>query len=386
VSFKRLPAIFSKILPIFIVIVGIGISAAIASNPPQVKEKPVKATAQAVSVVKAKLQTEQVKVSGFGVVQAKKTQLLIMQVGGVVDMQSRQLLVGDKVKQSEPLLQLETHEYQMKVIQAQASLANAQAELTDELGRQYVGQQEWQRMEASNREGDLQKRLILRTDQLLAKEAALASAQSSLALTQLDLSRTHLQATCDGFVESEKLEVGQVIKIGEQVATVVCNDTFEVVTNISLDELQWLSFPNASGEQGSRVKIIQRLGKGKTVIKEGHVSRLMGSLDNAGRMAQVIVEIPKPMENFPLLIGAYVEVLIEGHYMENIAQLPRALVHENDQVWLMDNNGKLAFRQVEVLFAQNDQLYISSGLSADDTIVSSYIPTPLNGMQLKVIQ
>jgi len=241
-------------------------------------------------------------------------------------------------------------------------------------------------MEASNREGDLQKRLILRTDQLLAKEAALASAQSSLALTQLDLSRTHLQATCDGFVESEKLEVGQVIKIGEQVATVVCNDTFEVVTNISLDELQWLSFPNASGEQGSRVKIIQRLGKGKTVIKEGHVSRLMGSLDNAGRMAQVIVEIPKPMENFPLLIGAYVEVLIEGHYMENIAQLPRALVHENDQVWLMDNNGKLAFRQVEVLFAQNDQLYISSGLSADDTIVSSYIPTPLNGMQLKVIQ
>jgi len=374
------------LLPVVIVAAGIGISAAIASNPPKAKEKPLKAIAQTVTVVKANLQTEQVKVSGFGIIQAKKIQQLIMQVAGVVAPQSRQLLVGDKVKQSEPLLQLETHEYEMKVIQAQATQASAQADLTDELGRQYVGQQEWQRMETSTKEGDLQKRLILRTDQLLAKEAALASAKSSLALTKLDLSRTYLQAACDGFVESENLEVGQVVKVGEQVATVICNDTFEVVTNISLNDLQWLTFPDANGQQGSPVKIIQTLGNGKTVIKEGQVSRLMGSLDQAGRMAQVIVEIPKPMDDFPLLIGAYVQVLIEGLHVDRIAQLPRALVHENDQVWLMDKEGKLAFRQVEVLFAQNDQLYISSGLRADDAIVSSYIPTPLNGMQLKIIQ
>jgi len=253
---------------VIIVAAGIGISGAIASNPPQVKAKKAKNTAQLVSVIKANLQTEQVNVSGFGVVQARKTQQLIMQVGGVVVQQSQQLLVGAKGKQGESLLQLDVHEYQMKEIQARATQASAQAELTDELGQQYVGQQEWQRLEDSARGGDLQKRLILRIDQLQAKEAALASAKSSLALTQLDLRRTHLQASCEGFVESENIEIGQVVKVGEQVATLVCSDTFEVVTNISLEELQWLSFPDENGQQGSSVKIIQTLGKGKSVVKD----------------------------------------------------------------------------------------------------------------------
>ncbi len=381
---KLAPSVVLKSLPVIIVLVGIGISATLANNPPQAKPQSEGKKALLVSVLKADLKAQRVQVSGFGVVQARKKQNVIMQVGGVVTSQNNQLVVGGVINKSEPLIQLETYEYDMKLIQSRANEANAQSAFTDELGLQYVAKRDWERLDGSAKRGELQKRLILRTDKLEASKAALESAKSARGLAQLDLERTQLTALCDGFVESESVEIGQVIKVGEQVATLVCSDTFEVVTNIALENIQWLQFPDENGQHGSKVEVIQTLGKDQKMVKIGKLSRLLGSVDPAGRMAQVVVEITQPLEGFPLLVGAYVEVQIAGITVDKVAQLPRSVVHENNQIWLMDSNEQLAFRQVEVLFAQNDQLYIKAGVSDGETIVSSYIPTPLSGMNLRI--
>lgn len=376
--------VFKKYFPLVIILTGIGISSVIANNPPQTIPQAGEKGALLVSVLKADLKAQRVQVSGFGVIQAKKKQAVIMQVAGVVRAQNSELVVGGSIDKSALLLQLDTYEYEMKLVQAKAVLASAQSALTDELGLQSIGKRDWDRMTGSAKKGELQKRLVLRIDKLEASKAALASAKSSQGLVQLDLDRTLLTAQCDGFVESESIEAGQVVKVGEQVATIVCSDTFEVVTNISLEDLQWLTFSDKEGKNGSKVEVVQSLGTNRELVKAGRLSRLLGTVDPVGRMAQVVVEIDQPLDGIPLLVGTYVEVKIAGISVNEVAQLPRSVVHENNLVWLVDNKGQLAFRQVDVLFGQNDQLYINGGISEGDTIVSSYIATPLKGMQLRI--
>ncbi|MBT5515573.1 MAG: efflux RND transporter periplasmic adaptor subunit [Rhodospirillaceae bacterium] len=68
----------------------------------------------------------------------------------------------------------------------------------------------------------------------LAEETAeLASAKAELATMRLDIQRTTIRAPIDGFIEILPLGIGDYVKIGDHVATIVNLDPIRVVAQVS---------------------------------------------------------------------------------------------------------------------------------------------------------
>ncbi|MFW6151984.1 MAG: hypothetical protein ACOC6C_03315, partial [Verrucomicrobiota bacterium] len=54
-----------------------------------------------------------------------------------------------------------------------------------------------------------------------------------------------------------------------------------------------------------------------------------------------------------------------------------------DRVWVVDSEGRLDIRKVNIIRYQQGKVIIDKGLENGDRVVVSRIPTPIHGMKLK---
>jgi len=86
----------------------------------------------------------------------------------------------------------------------------------------------------------------------------------------------------------------------------------------------------------------------------------------------------------PLLLGSYVEVRIEVGRLTGVIAVPRDQIHEGDHVYLMDGEGRLEVRRVNVAWRDENEVLVRSGLEAGDRIVTSRLASPVTGTLLRL--
>ena len=108
----------------------------------------------------------------------------------------------------------------------------------------------------------------------------------------------------------------------------------------------------------------------------GAIDRSLGEVDARGRMLQVAVRVADPYllkkkaAAPPYLeVGMFVDVQFAGPPLAQVIELPRRALRDNDQVWVMDQNGRLRIRPVEVLRRQQESVLLGSGLEAGEAVV-----------------
>jgi NADPH-dependent 2,4-dienoyl-CoA reductase/sulfur reductase-like enzyme len=67
-----------------------------------------------------------------------------------------------------------------------------------------------------------------------------------------------------------------------------------------------------------------------------------------------------------------------------VAVLPRGALRGGSQVLVLDAEGRLRFRDVEVLRAQRDEVVIRSGLADGERVCVSPLETVVDGMAVRV--
>ncbi|MCA9583061.1 MAG: HlyD family efflux transporter periplasmic adaptor subunit, partial [Myxococcales bacterium] len=184
-------------------------------------------------------------------------------------------------------------------------------------------------------------------------------------------------------------EVGQVVGPQSPVVTLVGTDRFWVQVSVPVNHLAWISVPGRNGTEGSKALVRHTSGE-QVVERIGHVVRMLGDLDPVGRMARLLVEIEDPLRlnkdepGLPLLLGAYVEVRIEGQEVEDVIEIPRSTLQEGNQVYVMTPKNLLDIRSVTVPWRTEDTVWVSKGLSTGDRVITSRIPLALRGMTLRL--
>jgi hypothetical protein len=166
---------------------------------------------------------------------------------------------------------------------------------------------------------------------------------------------------------------------------------FWVRVSVPVDRLPWISLPDERGEGGAPARIAQRVAEGVEVVREGRVVKLLGDLEPTGKMARLLVEIRDPLglesegsdTELPLLLGAFVNVDIQGPALTDVISLPRPALRDNDQVWLK-REGKLAIREVDVVWTTEDKVYVRGDLTTESAVVVSRIDAPVEGMPLRL--
>jgi hypothetical protein len=170
------------------------------------------------------------------------------------------------------------------------------------------------------------------------------------------------------------------------MATLVGTDTIWINTSVPIDRLGAIDAP------GARAIVRQDVGTG-FVERQGRVVRLLGDLDPVARMARVLVEVEDPFDRNkedappgrpPLLVGAYVEVIIEGNGNRELIAVPRRAVHDGSKVYVVSNDGTLDIRPVDIAWRTLETVLVEGGLDAGDKIITSAIAAPIEGMKLRV--
>ncbi len=223
--------------------------------------------------------------------------------------------------------------------------------------------------------------------QLANVEAQLESARAALKQAELDVARTAVRAPFNAVVTSEAVDVGQVVSSASQTVSLVGTDRARVEVALPVEQLANVDIPGVNAEQGSTATVTQSLGQAGSIVRTATAHRLVGELDPQTRTATVVMLIEDPAasgDGLPLMPGAYVSVDIEGRSVDQAIAVPRSALSEGDSLWLVDAEGRLDRRTVEIGFRGAQSVYISAGLEPGEKVVVSAVSMPLPGMKVRV--
>ncbi|MEJ2912084.1 efflux RND transporter periplasmic adaptor subunit [Pseudoalteromonas sp. C12FD-1] len=333
-------------------------------------------TRPTVQVEPVEANNHQVIINSYGEIKPLENTQLAAQVSGEVISWHPSFVAGGVVSRGDTLISIEKDNYEAAVLVAEADLARAKAALIEEQAQAKVAEDEAKRFPNKARTD-----LFLRKPQVLSAQAAVKSAQAALKRAQRDLENCDVKAPYDALVVSRNVGVGQFVAMGAQVADLNNIETAEVIIPIAGFDSVFLP----ERIKGIKATIIQ---KGlNSFTREGVIDRDLGIVDNATRMSSLVVRIEDPYglktQQPAIKFGSYVQVNFAGAMLNNIYRLPQSLVN-NQTVWIVNENQELEPRKVTVVREEGEYFYISSGLNADDKLVTTLPEYPQKGMQVKV--
>ncbi len=379
------PAKKVLLLSLLALIIAVGIAAWLIKTAPSPNVRPRLEQATLVEVSKLQVSDEAVVIESSGtVIPARQVELQARVAGQVVRI-NPPFMPGGRFATGEEVIKIEPEDYRLTVERQQAEVTRSEQEYRMELGRQDIARHEWSLLSDQGEVIELDRDLSLRQPQLKQAEADLSSARSSLRQAELDLTRTSVTAPFNSVVISKDVELGAQISSSTVIGSLAGTDEFWVHLTLPVSDLVW--FSAGPGDEGARV-ILQPTGQNKEKISwEGRVIKKQADLDEKGRLAQIIVSVPRPLDNpdHPLLLGMYVTAKIQGKSVPGVFSIPRNALRGSNDVWLVGRNNRLEIHPVEVVWSGLDRVLVRDGLEAGSSLVVSDLATPVEGMLLKVI-
>ncbi len=377
------------LLPVVVLAAGVFIVLWMMETKPQAKPRPQARNAALVEVQRVEYGPQRTQVDAMGTVVAARQVELKPQVSGEILTLSDNLVPGGYFRTGETLLRIDPTDYRLTVRQLASEVAQIESDLQLEQGNQLIAQKEYELLGQPVTEAELS--LILRQPQLDSLRASLEAAQVKLEQAKVDLARTEISAPFNAVVQTREVNVGSRVGESTALATLVGTDEYWVEVSVPVSQLRWIKIPQAKGEVGSLVKIFDNAAWGAEAYREGRVIRLAAGLETQGRMARLLVQVKDPLALSAgslgkprLLIDSYVQVQIEGLALPSAVALDRSLLRDGDNLWLLDDQGRLEIRPVSVAFKGRDQALITAGVAPGEQLVTSDLAAPVAGMALRV--
>ena len=372
----------TALLPLGIIGVGVVVMGALINSADSEQRVDVVPPPLQVEIIEATQSEQLVKVYASGVVQPSHQVNLVPQVQGKIVYVADGLRVGQRFRKGEIIAQVEQTEYQLAVAGERSRVEQARLNLTVEKERERDAQREW---ELLGNEGEAPE-LASRKPQLRLAELSVEAAEAGLERAELALARTILRAPFDCIVRTEQLELGQVVG-GNPVATLQGTKQFQVRVSVPTLHLPNLYVPGITGETGSKADIRFSISETVTLHKNGYVLGLESELDPQARTINLLVAIDDPMdgEGLPLLIGAYVDVELDGQSVMNTVRIPSTALREGSYVLVANSEDKLARKDVKVGWFDQSDVVLTNGLSTGDRIVTTPMSYPIYGASLELL-
>ena len=379
---------FQILLPVAIIVAAaLGARTMVDLRPDAPTRPPIVIIPQ-VRVVEVELTEVTLTVKSQGTVEPRTQSQLVPEVSGRIIDVSPSFVAGGFFEAGDVLFKTDPHDYEQALVQRNAEGESARLHIAQEEAEAEVAQWGWDRV------GTGQARsLTLREPQIASAKAELAAAKANLETAQRNLERTEVRAPFSGRVRQKNVDVGQFVTVGAPVARIYAVDAAEVRLPLPNEDLAYLDLPlNYRGESG-RIRgpavTLRAEFAGRIHEWQGRIVRTEGEIDPQTRMVHVVAEVQNPYGRGPdptrppLAAGMFVEAEIVGRTVEHVAIVPRAALRGPSQVLVVDVNRRLRFRDVEVLRATTNELFILGGLETGDRVNVSPVEAVSEGMEVR---
>ncbi len=366
------------LVPIAVLAVGVGVAMTLSAmkEPPAEKEK--LDLTPLVAVEEVQIDSINLSVGSYGVVQPKYETNIVSQVSGLITELSPDFVRGGFVKKGDVLATIDSSDYEAAFIDAEANYASAIASLELEKAQGKVAEKEWQRILHTE-----PTELSLRKPQLAQEMARVKAAEASVKRATRNLERTKIVAPYDAIIERRDIGLGTYVSTGKELGKLLNVQVAKIRLPVADNQLQFLD------DQGIGAKVtLTTQYSGSKQQWQAEIIRSEGVIDNESRMNYLVAEIADPYgrehNNNPIRFGTYVNATIEGFKVDAAAIVPRHLVN-NEQIAVLNDKNQLSYQQVEILQQRGAQVIIAQGLAQGDKIITSALDFPVAGMKLTTL-
>jgi RND family efflux transporter MFP subunit len=359
------------LVPLAVIAFGLGGYSLLNAIKPEPDKKKEARRAMTVFVAEVKESNIDLKVITQGEVRAKTQIDIVAQVAGRVIEVSTEFVEGGIIKPGVPLVSIESIDYVLAVNQGKARVAEAEV-----------------RVQQAKADAEVAEYQLRNEEQV--SDLALKIPQ----LAEVNLSRTQISLPFDGRVISTSVAVGQYISPGTRIGRAFGNDSVEIRLPLNDSQLATLGLPigfSATNYNRVPVKISAKVA-GREQLWTGQLMRLDASIDPSTRMLFGTAEVKNPyaegasQTGMPLAVGLFVTAEIVGRTLENAYIIPREALRAGDKVFVVNNDGKLEIRSVDVTYSSETEAVVSVGLDIGEQVIISSIPNPIEGMPFSIAQ
>lgn len=379
-----------RLLPLVLIISAVLVVAMLVNVNRNKRPERIENTDKAVmvDVIQAERRSLNFVVNTQGTVAPSTETILVSEVSGKVSSVSAAFVAGGFFRAGEVLLQIDPSDYQTALKRAEAALASRQARLADEQARSDQALRDWRNLGRTGEPSEL----VLRKPQLQDARANVSAAEADVQKARRDLQRTRITVPYDGLVTEKGVDIGQFVAPGTPLGVTFSVDTAEVRLPISVNDVAYLELPSvmeASGKSFPQVELTAE--EGNSIRRwQARIIRTEGVVDTNSRMIYAVAEITDPYgvlgisEQDELKVGTFVRAGIEGIAVEDMIVLPRYAMQNDTTVLIVNDKNLLEIRPVRIARAEPRVVYIDSGLSGGERVITTNLDAPIPGMKLAI--
>lgn len=321
-------------------------------------------------LVKVGLATEGVireRLSLVGALKPKQQVEVVPKITGKIE---RMLVdVGDVVKQGQLLAELDDDEVEQQVLRAEASLAVANATLSQREAELANAQADQTRGAQLLSEGlvsvqsqdSLETRVRVVQSQLQLAQAQVRQAQADLAELKIRQQQTKIVAPMKGWIGRRYVDPGALVTTNTPIVSVLNLDSMITEVKVPEEHMGNLRVGNWA------VVSIDALGGRKF---EGRVSRIAPILDAATRSGSVQVEIANPGGRLKAEMSARVQLEMGSEHRAVMVPLDAVVMRgQQSGVNILEGN-RVRFQWIDTGITTEQGVEVISGLKAGTTIVT----------------
>lgn len=357
------------------------------ATSPEPDKRPAPETTITVETINAKLGSYPIVVEANGTIDADTRGNLVAQIRGEIVNVSDNFKAGGVFKKGDVLITIDDRDYHAEVSRTLANLSSADAVYRQEQANSRQATKDWERLGNTGPAPDL----VLRKPQLAAAKASYDSAQAAYETAKLNLERTRITAPYDGRVIRRVTALGQYVSVGTPLAEIYASDAIEVRLPVSQDEYSQLGLDNTDlNEEKFPVTLTSQIGNNEHQW-QAIITRTDSVFDLNTRQIDVIATLNKSLNESDnskskkpaLKIGQFVNAKLQGRTLNNVVIVPNKAIREGHYAYLVKES-KLVKSSVVILWQDNKNTLIESGIESGDLIVTTALGSNLEGATAKI--
>lgn len=369
----------NKIVSISIVILSVALLPACKK-----KSRPEQMPAPSISVAFPEIKNITLTKDYPGYLSSNLSVNLVGRVNGYL--QISHLVPGSKVNKGDLIFVIEPTLYQENVVQAQAALKTAKAQLA-------YSRSNYERMKEAAKTGAVSQIQVLQAESTVAEmEASVRNAEAELSIARTNLSYCYIRAPFDGKITRATYDIGSYINGSVQpvtLATLYKDDIMYANFNIEDNQFMKMMWIASQGDPNVQMPkdVLVRVGQEGVQTYPGTLDYLAPNVDLSTGTLNVRANLDN--KDGRLKSGLYVTITLPYSEQKD-AILVRDASIGTDQLgkylYIVNDSNIVRYRHIEPGQLVSDTLrQVISGIKPDERYVTTALLKVRDGMSIKPI-
>jgi RND family efflux transporter MFP subunit len=374
------------LLPVAILVGAVVLTAALIASRPEPPKVDAPTREPLVEVEPAKPFAGEFILTAQGSVMPRTETSLVSEVNGAVVEVADNFNAGGFFRKGDVLLRIDAKDYDAAMRRAEAQVANRRALLAQEQARADQAAKDWENLRRPGQPSDL----VLRVPYVAEAQANLRSAEADLQQARINLDRTVIRAPYDGMLREKRVDRGQYVAIGTQVALVYAIDRAEIRLPLTEGDATFVRLPPPGSESAGTTVVLRATVGGSNQTWQARLVRSEGVIDPLSRVVHAVAAIEDPYgvlsgrEGPALPFGTFVQAEIPASIDHQVVGVPRHALRGGNQLMVVGDDGRLHLRDVHVVRGDAQQVFVDAGLKLDERVIVSALDAPVEGMVVRI--